>query len=314
MRSQKVGGPAKTVLDSPLTGGPNLSDEGFERSNRLPRVFRLIEDAPVFSIGEFSKITGLTVKTLRFYHEQGLLVPSSIDPETGYRYYALAKVEAARAITFLRGLDFSVSEIREILAQADDENHLLEVMERQRAVIDLKIRSYRKVIASLDQFITDEREARQIMTDPSLEIEEKDVAPLLMAGVRMKGRYADCGKGFSRIGRSLGRQIHGKPFLLHYDQEYREDDADFEACMPIRAGKAVEGISVRELPGGRCVSLVHRGPYDELGRSYARILRYIHEKGYQVQTPSREIYLKGPGMIFKGNPRNYLTEIQMFIN
>ncbi|MEX2120445.1 MAG: MerR family DNA-binding transcriptional regulator [Pirellulales bacterium] len=39
-----------------------------------------------FSIGEFSKITGLTVKTLRFYHEQGLLVPSCVGEETGYRY------------------------------------------------------------------------------------------------------------------------------------------------------------------------------------------------------------------------------------
>ena len=133
-------------------------------------------------------------------------------------------------------------------------------MERQRAVIEEKLRNYRKMIASLDQFITAERESRRIMTNVSLEIEEKDVAPFLMAGVRMKGKYSDCGKGFSRIGRGLGRQIQGKPFLLHYDQEYREDDADFEACLPIRAGKPVEGISVREFPGGRCVSLVHRGP------------------------------------------------------
>ena len=152
------------------------------------------------------------------------------------------------------------------------------------------------------------------MTDPTLEIEEKDIAPILMAGVRIKGKYSECGKGFSRIGRSLGRLIHGKPFLLHYDQEYHEDDADFEACVPVRGGKPSEGISVREFPGGRCVSLVHRGPYNEIRRSYARVLQYVHEKGYRVQTPSREIYLKGPGMIFKGNPKNYLTEIQMFLD
>jgi DNA-binding transcriptional MerR regulator len=42
----------------------------------------------VFSIGEFSKITGLTVKTLRFYHEQQLLPPASIDDRSGYRYYS----------------------------------------------------------------------------------------------------------------------------------------------------------------------------------------------------------------------------------
>jgi DNA-binding transcriptional MerR regulator/effector-binding domain-containing protein len=267
----------------------------------------------VFSIGEFSKITGLTVKTLRFYHEQGLIVPSHIDEETGYRHYTVTKIEVARAISFLRSLDFSVGEIREILAQAEAKDELLEVMERQRAVIETKIRGYHKVLESVDQFISDEREARQIMANLSLEIEEKVVAPFLMAGVRMKGKYSECGKGFSRIGRTFGRQIQGKPFLLQYDQEYRDEDADFEACFPVRASKAVEGISVRELPGGRCVSLVHRGAYNELGRSYARLLQYIHDKGHQVQTPSREIYIKGPGMILKGNPKNYLTEIQIFI-
>jgi effector-binding domain-containing protein len=129
----------------------------------------------------------------------------------------------------------------------------------------------------------------------------------------MKGKYSECGKGFARIGRGLGPRIRGKAFLLHYDCEYRQDDADFEACMPVRAGKPVDGISVRELEGGRCVSLMHKGPYNELGGSYAKIFEFIHDKGYEPLTPSREVYHKGPGMIFKGNPRNYLTEIQVLI-
>ena len=66
----------------------------------------------MFSIGEFSKITGWTVKTLRFYHEQGVLAPSYIDEETGYRYYDENKIEAARIISTLRSLDFSLSQQR----------------------------------------------------------------------------------------------------------------------------------------------------------------------------------------------------------
>ena len=101
--------------------------------------------------------------------------------------------------------------------------------------------------------------------------------------------------------------------LLHYDGEFREDDADFEACVPIRQKKELEGVSVRELPGGRCVSLIHRGAYEELSRSYARIFDYINDRKYKTLLPSREIYLKGPGMIFRGNPRNYVTEIQILV-
>ena len=79
---------------------------------------------PRFTIGEFSKITGLTVKTLRFYHEQGLLRPAFVDPRTDYRYYDPGQVEAARAITFLRSLEFPVAEIRELLETAGDEGLL----------------------------------------------------------------------------------------------------------------------------------------------------------------------------------------------
>ena len=62
----------------------------------------------MFTIGEFSKITGLTVKTLRFYHEKELLVPAAIDHSSGYRYYDQRNVDAARVIVALRGLEFSL--------------------------------------------------------------------------------------------------------------------------------------------------------------------------------------------------------------
>ncbi len=152
------------------------------------------------------------------------------------------------------------------------------------------------------------------MRSSSFQPEEKTLEPVLVAGVRMKGKYSDCGKGFARIGRSLGRHICGKPFCLYYDGEYREDDADLEVCMPVRRAADAEGISVRELPGGRCVSLLHQGPYDQLGRSYAKVLEHVKERGYKVLLPTREVYLKGPGMIFKGNPRKYLTGIQIPID
>jgi DNA-binding transcriptional MerR regulator/effector-binding domain-containing protein len=265
----------------------------------------------VFTIGDVSKITGLTVKTLRFYHEKGLLIPSCVDEQTGYRYYDRSKIETARVITHLRSLDLSLEEIGEILRTAGDDADLRDVMQRQRATLQGKIRRYREIVSLLDQFLNQEEQARRIMAQSSFQIEEKTTGPVLVAGIRIKGRYADCGKAFGRIGKQFGRHIRGKPLLLHYDAEFREDNADFEACMPIQQVKPVDGIAVRELPGGRCVSLLHKGPYDQLGRSYAQILDYVRGKGYEVVLPTREVYHKGPGMIFRGNPKNYLTEIQI---
>ena len=265
----------------------------------------------MFTIGEFSKVTGLTVKTLRFYHEEGLLAPSFVDPQTGYRHYDNRQIETARTIAYLRGLEFPLAEIKEILRHGDeDDEGVLHALERQRAAIDEKVRRLRKVARSLDQFISEERQARD-MAQATYDVQEKVLDPVLVGGIRMKGRYSDCGHGFGRLGRSLGRYFCGKPFLLHYDTEYKEDDADFEACFPIRQSKVVDGVSVRELPGGRCLSLLHKGPYDQLGHAYARVLKLVKEKGYSVVMPTREVYVKGPGMIFKGNPKNYLTEIQI---
>jgi effector-binding domain-containing protein len=85
--------------------------------------------------------------------------------------------------------------------------------------------------------------------------------------------------------------------MLIYDTEYKEEDADLEVCMPVRKGKAKDGISIRELPGGRSVSLLHKGPYDQLGRAYDNILAFVKEKGYEIVMPTREVYLKHPGMI-----------------
>jgi DNA-binding transcriptional MerR regulator len=62
----------------------------------------------MYTIGEFSRITGLTVKTLRFYHEEGLLEPASIDPQTGYRHYDRSQIDTARVISYLTEIQMIV--------------------------------------------------------------------------------------------------------------------------------------------------------------------------------------------------------------
>lgn len=267
----------------------------------------------MFVIGQFSRITGLSIKTLRFYHEKEILLPSYIDEKSGYRYYDHNCIEKARIISCFRKLQFPLDQIKEILDNYDDQADILDYLQRHRQSIEENLRNYRDIRISIDNIISSEKEVLQIMANSNFEVEEKTLDPVLIAGIRMKGKYSDCGTGFAKIGRTLGRLICGKPFCLHYDNEYKEDQADFEACMPIRKSKEAEGISVRQLPAGRCISLLHRGPYEQLGRSYEKVLRYAKDNNLELEIPSREVYLKGPGMIFKGNPKKYLTEIQILI-
>lgn len=264
-----------------------------------------------YSIGEFSQVTGVSVKTLRFYHEKDILIPSSVDDTTGYRFYDASKVEKARIIRQLRQMEFSIEDIATVLGECSDEADILGYLERQKNALQQRIQEDRDIVRSLNEIITKEKAAQQILAAGNYGVEEKTLAPLLIAGFRLRGKYSECGTGFGRLGKAVGRHISGKPLTLYYDGEYREDDADFEPCFPIRKEVAVAGISVRTLQGGRALTLIHRGPYDQLGRSYAKILQAASERKLSLLRPSREIYLKGPGMIFKGNPKNYLTEIQL---
>ena len=265
----------------------------------------------MFSIGEFSRITCLTVKTLRFYHEQGILEPTRVESGSGYRFYAESKIENARVISTLRDLGFTIAEIKDILSNHDDDADLVTILESRRSEIQQKIRDERKIIRQLESIISREREASD-MQNSEFEVERKSVEPMLVASIRMKAKYSDCGNGFSQIGRKFGRHICGKALLLCHDDEYKEE-ADFEVAMPIKKGTSTDEIQVQSLPGGECLSLMHRGPYEELSRSYQQIIGYAKEHGLSYSTPSREVYHKGPGMIFRGNPKKYLTEIQLML-
>ena len=264
-----------------------------------------------YSIGEFSQVTGLSVKTLRFYHEKGILIPSSVDEATGYRFYDAGKIEKARVIMRLRQMEFSIEDIAAVLGECTDDADILNYLERKKNVLQQRILEDRDIVRSLNEIIANEKAARQIIEAGAFAVEEKTFEPMLIAGIRMKGKYSDCSAGFARLGKAVGRYICGKPFNLYYDGEYREDDADFEPCIPIRREVAVDGVSVRILPGGRGLTLMHRGSYDQLGRSYAKILKMAGERKLNLALPSREVYVKGPGMIFKGNTKNFLTEIQL---
>ena len=265
----------------------------------------------LYSIGEFSQVTGLSVKTLRFYHEKGILIPTSVDEATGYRFYDASKLEKARVIMRLRQMEFSLEDIAAVLAENSDEADILNYLERQKNVLQQRIQEDRDIVRSLSEIIAREKSAREILESANFAVEEKTYEPLLVAGYPMKGKYSDIGTGFARLGKAIGRYICGKPLCLYYDGEYREDDASFEPCFPIRKQITADGITIRTLPAGRAITLMHRGPYDQLGRSYAKILQHANNLKASINLPTREVYVKGPGMIFKGNPKNYLTEIQL---
>jgi DNA-binding transcriptional MerR regulator len=299
-----LGETAKNILLTlPLLEGPLVTAS---TTKTMPN------DPHLFSIGEFSQISGLSVKTLRFYDEKGLLKPALVDAATDYRYYDAECAERARMIAKLRELQFPLGEIARILEECTDEADLLGAMRCQQRVIVERMRADRRTAQALEKVIEQETEAARLAESGRFVIQEKRLDPVLIAGMRMTGRYEECGRGFSSVARVMGRHLAGRPLCLYYDGEYREEDASFEACFPLRREVPPrEEVFVRWLPSERCLSLVHQGPYPQLGRSYRKLLTEAKRRKLVLQLPTREVYLKGPGMIFRGNPMRYLTAIQI---
>lgn len=264
----------------------------------------------MFSIGEFSRIVSLSIKTIRFYQEKGLLAPSYVNPTTGYRYYNACGVERARIIATLREYDFPLDEIAAMLSGSQDETDLLGWLERRRAALAGKLAADQARLARLDLVIVQKREAIKMAQEATFEVEEKDIPAQLIVGCRMRAKYQECGRGFAELARLFGPQIAGPGICLYYDEEYVEEDADYECCFPVTAPVSREGIESRLLPGGRFACVTHQGPYEELGRSYEKICAYLGDKGINSPAPSRQVYLKGPDPLLQVIPRDYLTEIQ----
>jgi effector-binding domain-containing protein len=267
----------------------------------------------MFTIGEFSKITGLTIKALRLYHEKGIIEPHLVDEHTGYRYYNHQDAEKARVVRLLKGMMFPLDEIAEILRDCREDADAVELLQQQRNNLEGRINNLKKARRYIDSIITTERKAIAMTNDKTSEIVEKNVPDMRIASIRWKGRYSECGRQMGRLAKSLYRYMAGKPFNMYYDEGFKEEDADIETCFPVREDKEIaapQDVAIRMLPGGKVVSIMHKGPYDQIGRSYEKISAYLKQKNYRVTAPPREIYVKGPGMIFKGNPKNYLTEIQ----
>lgn len=263
-----------------------------------------------YQIGDFSKISRLSIKTLRFYHECGLLVPARIEKESGYRYYDETSLEKAALIHELKELNFTLSEIRQILESMTDEADIASMMERKYSEITQKIKNYKQVQTKLRNYM---KQMEAVNMENKNEIALKDEEDILIASIRYHGRYDEMGNVIKPLYKACGRYINGACFALYYDEGFKEEDADIEVCLPVSREINQENIISRILKGGKAVSLIYQGSYEHIGQGYKKIFDYIQRNNLNTVNPSREIYQKGSGMIFKGNPDNYVTEIQFLL-
>lgn len=267
----------------------------------------------MFKIGDFSRLSQVSVKALRYYDQIDLLKPAHIDPFTSYRYYAAEQLPRLNRILALKDLGLSLDEIAGALAADLSPEQLGEMLRRKRAEIARQVAEEQARLARVEARLQQiEREGAV----PEYEVVIKPVAPQRMIGIRTTvPDYEAIEPLFYEL---AGHFIeHNAPAVpgagsvtVFYDEEYCERDADVLCAAPL-AGPLPENERVRlvDLPGiAQAASVIYRGAYTGVSAAYNALLHWIAANAYRIDGPNRMVYLQGPES--DCDPAGYITEVQ----
>jgi DNA-binding transcriptional MerR regulator len=281
----------------------------------------------MFKIGEFSRLSRVSVRMLRHYDQLGLLTPSQTDKFTGYRYYSADQLPRLNRILALRDLGFSLEQIAGMLDEDLSTDQLLGMLKLKRAEIEEQMQLEQQKLAQLEVRI------RQMGESPkygAYDVVLRDIEPQLAAS------YREVAPDDDRIQQMFdmvevyvahyeGARADKPPFSIYYDDEYREKDVDAEVAVPLKyAIPESESIRVRQFPRlSNVACLVHVGEYSEIYQAYNALLAWIEANEYRMVGPIREVYLRygADGLNFElprtylGSDSNeYVTELQLSIS
>ncbi len=261
------------------------------------------------TIGTFSRASQLSVKALRAHHESGLLVPTRIDPATGYRRYHATQLTDAAVILRLRSLDVPLVRVREVVHARDPEV--------TRRVLAAHAAAMEERLADVSR-IVDELQAGVALPAAHTPVHVRDVPAAHTLAVRGEVTATDVAAfletAFAELAAALDRSSTAPigPFGALYASELADDGPEaVDAFVPIGAPVALPEdrgrVRLGELATARVAVLVHAGSYDEIADSYRHLGAWVALNDRSAGERVRETYLIGPGDV--DDPAGFRTEI-----
>lgn len=266
----------------------------------------------MLSIGEFSNICKVSTKTLRYYAEIGLLEPSEVNPENGYRYYSIEQLEKMLFINRLKAYSFSLEEIKEILlTDTPYEESLYLAFVKKKNQIEQKVHTCEKILDQINNDLITIQQGKSIMSYmDNIDVQLVDVPLMYLLSIRKKVQpvnypteYEKCfGKLFRKIATGKLTMI-APPMVLFHSAEFTPDGLDTEFAIPVQE----YATGTRDFSPGLCLKTVVRGAYSELSSVYARQVEWAEKEGYQNTNALFEVYITDPSLIEDVNDN--ITEV-----
>ncbi len=245
-------------------------------------------------IGDFSRATHLSIKTLRHYHHVGLLEPADVGESTGHRRYATYQIPTAQVIRRFRELDMPIEEIKRILTAADVPARN-ELIAAHLSRLEEGLARTQNAVAALRDLLDHPQDAVRA------DISHRSVAATRAAAVTAVVGIDELGPWYNGALGELAATVSaqapassGVPGGMYATELFTQERGQATVFIPctgrIRPVGRVEAISV---PPAELAVIVHSGPHDHIDRAYGALAAHVTQHALAVDGPIREYYLSG---------------------
>ena len=241
----------------------------------------------MLTIGDFAQLTHLSRKTLRHYHEAGLLQPEQVDATTGYRYYTAAQIPTAQVIRRFRELGMPVAEVRSVLLAGVEERG--ELIAGHLTRLEQQLTATQEAVASLRRLLAPAPRA--------LRVELRSAPTRTVAGVRGdvdRGAVLAWYAGAMAELSSLRLEETGPCGGLYDNELFTEDRGQMLVYLAVTDPPAIGRVGPVEIPAVELAVAVHEGPHDDIDVTYGELGAWVAGQALAVAGPVHETYLAGP--------------------
>ena len=244
------------------------------------------------TIGDFSRATHLSIKTLRYYHRVELLEPAQVDPDTGYRRYTTDQIPVAQVIRRFRDLEMPIEQIQAVLRAPD-------LTARNRLIADH--------LSQLEQDLARTQQAvaslRDLLADPSgaAPVSHRRVDATMAAAVSDTVGVGDLlpwflgalGELYATLD-ARGVAASGPAGGIYATELFAEERGEATVFVPTAAEVQRLGrVAPFTVPAAELAVITHAGSHADVDRAYGALATYVSSHALQVDGPIREYYLVG---------------------
>lgn len=265
----------------------------------------------MLKIGDFSKLSRISIRMLRYYDEMGLLVPEQVDDFTGYRYYSENQLPKAGRIQALKNLGFGLSVIQEILDNYDNPEAMEQFLQIRRKELYEEEKEIKGRIRLLDSTLEWLRKDGTIM---NYSVTLKMMPERYVASVRQIIPAYDCeGMLWKLMNKELAPQNvqEANPcygLAVFHDGEHKDSNPDVEIQLAV-TGKYedTEHVKFKVVPEIQIASVTYKGSYEQITKANEAVVNWIMKNNYDFAGKSFCIYHVSPANT--SNPEEMVTEV-----